>query len=89
MKELIKLSAGTPPGPESPPVDSLEAVRLVVRGPAGPAEGEEAERKKPGRPHKFPSRDIRKVYMSPEENPPPSSEEEMLSASRIITMKVV
>ena len=51
MQEVIRLSAGIPPGPENPPVDCLETVQLEVRGPAGPVEGYDAERKRPGRPH--------------------------------------
>ena len=83
MKEIIKISAGIPPGPDTPPVSQEAAPCLVVRGPAGAAERVDWGRKKPGRP-RFASRDIREKmefsYVEPPLHSPPTEKEDWRSA---------
>ena len=83
IREIISISAGEPPGPDYPPMSSLEAARLVYEGPVCAPEGGDQGGKQPGRPRPqpFPARDIRS-----KENRPSSAIENRSSSAIVLAM---
>ena len=79
IREVIVLSQGKPPGPDDPPVSSLDAAQPVYEGPAVAAEGgDQGWFVRPGRSKKFSSEDLRYRKQEVEE------EDDKRSASAIV-----